>query len=70
MIVLLGEFLGVLILLLVVLEVLEKNFVDDKEVWEFVVKEMVLIYGCLLINDEKLMREICCEIFKNLYLNR
>ncbi|MDU2309799.1 malate:quinone oxidoreductase, partial [Staphylococcus epidermidis] len=51
-------------------EVLEKNFADDKEAWEPVVKEMVPTYGRSLINDEKLMRETRRETSKNLHLNR
>ena len=70
MIALLGESPGASTSLSVVLEVLEKNFADDKEAWEPVVKEMVPTYGRSLINDEKLMRETRRETSKNLHLNR
>ncbi len=70
MIALLGESPGASTSLSVVLEVLEKNFADDREVWEPVVKEMVPTYGRSLINDEQLMRETRRETSKNLHLNR
>lgn len=41
------------------LEVLECNFFEYKIEWVFKIKKMILLYGELLIEDEKLMRKIC-----------
>ena len=69
MIALLGESPGASTSLSVVLEVLEKNFTEDRDKWELAVKKLVPTYGQSLINDEQLMRQTRRETSKNLHLH-
>lgn len=65
----LGESPGASISFSVVLEALEKNFKEDRELWEPAVKKLAPSYGKSLINDEKLMKETRRETSENLNLN-